>query len=488
MNLGNLLPALPEIVVLAMGCLILVIDVFLGEGRHRFAQIATQVTLLLSALATLFVLAGYGGGPVYTFNDMFVADGMAHVLKLFAYIAVSACLIYSRGYLAERGLLRGEFFVLVLFSLLGVMVLISANSLLTLYIGVELNALAFYGLIAFNRDSPLASEAAMKYFVLGALASGLLLYGMSMLYGATGAILIPEISESIGGGEANKVLLVFALVFLVAGIGFKFGAVPFHMWIPDVYDGAPTAVTILISSAPKLGAFALAIRILVNGMVPLAGDWQQMLVVLTVLSLVVGNVVGIAQTSFKRMLGYSAISHMGFVLLGLSSGVIGGNLYSAVDAYGAALFYALVYVLMATGSFAMVLLLSRAGFEGDQLDDLRGLNRRSPWLAFMGLIIMFTMAGVPPTVGFYAKLGVIKAAISAGQVWLAVVAVMSALVGAFYYLRVVKLMYFEEPSDRSALQGGGGAMRAVLSLNGLAVLALGLFPGMLLALCARVIP
>jgi NADH-quinone oxidoreductase subunit N len=486
MDLGTLLPALPEIVVLAMGCLILVVDVFLGDGRHRFAQIATQVTLLLAALATLFVLAGYGGGPVYTFNDMFVADGMAHVLKLFAYIAVSVCLICSRGYLAERDLLRGEFFVLVLFSLLGIMVLISANSLLTLYIGLELNALAFYGLIAFNRDSPLASEAAMKYFILAALASGLLLYGMSMLYGATGAILIPEISESIGRGEANKVLLVFALVFLVAGIGFKFGAVPFHMWIPDVYDGAPTAVTILISSAPKLAAFALAIRILVNGMVPLAGDWQQMLVVLTVLSLVVGNVVGIAQTSFKRMLGYSAISHMGFVLLGLSSGVVAGNLYSAVDAYGAAMFYAIVYVLMATGSFAMVLLLSRAGFEGDKLDDLRGLNRRSPWLAFMGLIIMFTMAGVPPTVGFYAKLGVIKAAISAGQVWLAVVAVMSALIGAFYYLRVVKLMYFDEPVGAEPLRRDLD-LRLVYSLNGLALLALGLLPGGLLDICLQAV-
>jgi NADH-quinone oxidoreductase subunit N len=486
MDISTLLPALPEAVVAALACLILVVGAFLHDGRRTFAYVATHLTLLLAGLATLFVLAGFGGGPVYTFNDMFVADGMSHVLKLVAYVAIAACLVYSRSYLAERNLDRNEFFVLVLFSLLGMMVMISANNLITLYMGLELNALAFYGLIAFNRDSAVSTEAAMKYFILSALASGLLLYGMSMLYGATGTLEITAVSEAVGKGEANQVLLVFALVFLVAGIGFKLGAVPFHMWIPDVYDGAPSAVTILLSSAPKLAGFAIAVRLLVNGLIPLAAEWQQMLVILSVLSMVIGNLVAIAQSSFKRMLGYSAIGHMGFVLLGLASGVVGGNLLSAVDAYGSAMFYVVVYVLMALGSFAMVLVMSRSGFEADKLDDLKGLNRRSPWLAFMGLIIMFTMAGIPPTSGFYAKLGVIKAAVAAGQIWLAVVAVLASVIGAFYYLRVVKLMYFDEPVGAEPLRRDAD-LRLVYSLNGLGLLALGILPGTLVDVCLQAV-
>lgn len=483
MDTASFLLALPEAIVLALACVILVVDVFLPEGgRHRFANIATHLTLLLAAVATLFVLAAFGDGPVYAFNDMFVADAMAHVLKLASYIAVAAGLMYSRGYLAERGLLRGEFFVLVLFSLAGMMVMISANSLITLYMGLELQALSFYALIAFNRDSSISTEAAMKYFVLAALASGLLLYGMSMLYGATGTLEITAIWESIQRGEANQVLLVFALVFVVAGVAFKIGAVPFHMWIPDVYDGAPNAVTILLSSAPKLAAFAIAIRLLVNGMGPLAMEWQQMLVILAVLSLAVGNIVAIAQTSLKRMLAYSAISHMGFMLIGLASGVVNGNLFSAVDAYGAAMFYTIVYVLMSLGSFGLVLLMSREGFEGDKLDDLRGLNRRSPWLAFMALIVMFTMTGIPPTVGFHAKLGVIKAAVAAGQLWLAIAAVLFSLVGAFYYLRAVKLMYFDEPVATEPLRRDLD-LRLVFSVNGLALLLLGILPDTLLEIC-----
>jgi NADH-quinone oxidoreductase subunit N len=483
MDTASFLLALPEAIVLALTCVILVVDVFLPEaGRHRFANIATHLTLLLAAVATLFVLAAFGDGPVYAFNDMFVGDAMAHVLKLASYIAVAAGLMYSRGYLAERGLLRGEFFVLVLFSLVGMMVMISANSLITLYMGLELQALSFYALIAFNRDSSISTEAAMKYFVLAALASGLLLYGMSMLYGATGTLEITAIWESIQRGEANQVLLVFALVFVVAGVAFKIGAVPFHMWIPDVYDGAPNAVTILLSSAPKLAAFAIAIRLLVNGMGPLAMEWQQMLVILAVLSLAVGNIVAIAQTSLKRMLAYSAISHMGFMLIGLASGVVNGNLFSAVDAYGAAMFYTIVYVLMSLGSFGLVLLMSREGFEGDKLDDLRGLNRRSPWLAFMALIVMFTMTGIPPTVGFHAKLGVIKAAVAAGQLWLAIAAVLFSLVGAFYYLRAVKLMYFDEPVAMEPLRRDLD-LRLVFSVNGLALLLLGILPDTLLEIC-----
>jgi NADH-quinone oxidoreductase subunit N len=325
----------------------------------------------------------------------------------------------------------------------------------------------------------------MKYFVLGALASGLLLYGMSMIYGATGTLTITEVAKQVAGlsgRAAERHLLVFGLVFVVSGLAFKLGVVPFHMWIPDVYEGAPTAVTLVIGSGPKLAAFAMAMRLLVNGMLDLAHDWQQMLLVLALLSMALGNITAIAQTNLKRMLAYSTIAHMGFMLLGLLSGVIGSNTYSAGEAYAASMFYTIVYVLMSLGAFGMLLYLSRAGFECETLDDMKGLNRRSPWFAFIMLVLMFSLAGIPPTAGFYAKLAVLSAAVNAGQVWLAVVAVLLSLVGAFYYLRVVKLMYFDEPRDAAPLTGPR-EMRALLSLNGLAVLGLGILPGSLMSLC-----
>ncbi|HLB48822.1 MAG TPA: NADH-quinone oxidoreductase subunit NuoN, partial [Anaerolineales bacterium] len=382
----------------------------------------------------------------------------------------------------DRDLLKGEFFVLTLFAMLGMMVMISANHFLTLYLGLELLSLCLYALVALNRDSASSTEAAMKYFVLGALASGLLLYGMSMIYGATGSLDISAVAKALEGGRPVKTVMVFGLVFVVAGLGFKLGVVPFHMWIPDVYHGAPTAVTLFIGSAPKLAAFAMAMRLLVNGLLALAVDWQQMLVIMSVLSMAIGNLAALAQTNIKRMLAYSTISHMGFMLLGLLSGVVNNNWLNAADAYSAAMFYAVVYVLMSLGAFGMVILLSRAGFEAENLSSFKGLNRRSPWFAFIMLLLMFSLAGIPPTAGFYAKLSVLQATVAAGQVWLAVVAVMFSLVGAFYYVRVVKLMYFDEAQDTAPLEARLD-MGVLLSANGLAVLLLGILPGPLMQLC-----
>ncbi|MDH3320809.1 MAG: NADH-quinone oxidoreductase subunit NuoN, partial [Betaproteobacteria bacterium] len=426
------------------------------------------------------------GTRYYIFYGMFVSDMLSHVLKLFAYIAASAALVYSRRYLLERGLLRGEFLTLLLFALLGIMVMVSANSFLTVYLGLELLSLCLYALVALNRDVAASTEAAMKYFVLGALASGLLLYGMSMIYGATGSLLLPEIaarSANLAASSASShTLLVFGLVFVVAGLAFKLGVVPFHMWIPDVYQGATTAVTLVIGTAPKIAAFAMALRLLVNGLPGLTVDWQQMLTVLAVLSMAIGNLTAIAQSNLKRMLAYSTIAHMGFMLLGLLSGVVGGNRLNAVDAYGAAMFYTAVYVLMSLGAFGVLLLASRAGFECERLEDMKGMNRRDPWMAFLMLLVMFSLAGVPPLAGFYAKFAVISAVVQTGQVWLAVAAVAFSLIGAFYYLRVVKLMYFDEPAAGLAAVGGGGA-RVLLTVNGLTLLAIGILPQGLMELC-----
>jgi NADH-quinone oxidoreductase subunit N len=405
-----------------------------------------------------------------------VDDLMSDVLKLLVYLGVMVMLVYSRPYIAARGMFRGEFFVLVLFATLGMMVMISASHLLTLYLGLELFSLSLYSLVALQRDSAVATEAAMKYFVLGSLASGMLLYGMSMLYGATGTLGIAQLAEIILAGGAREVALVFALVFIVAGLGFKLGAVPFHMWVPDVYHGAPTAVTLFIGTAPKLAAFAFIMRLLVQGLgaEQLVEQWSQMLMVMAVLSLAIGNVTAIAQTNLKRMLAYSTIGHMGYVLLGILSGDLVG--------YGASMFYVVVYMLMNLGAFGMILLLSRGGFEAENLDDFKGLNQRSPWYAFLMLLLMFSMAGVPPTVGFYAKLAVLQAVISAGYVWLAVVAVLFSLIGAYYYLRLVKLMYFDAPADTTPIAPRGD-VRLLLSANGLAMLLLGILPEPLMALC-----
>jgi NADH-quinone oxidoreductase subunit N len=480
----DFLPALPEIFLLVMACVVMLVDLFVKGERRTASYVLTQITLAGCASLTLMVMIGTQGALTYTFSGLFVADMMSHVLKLAAYIAFSAALVYSRQYLLDRGLMKGEFLTLLLFALLGMMVLMSANSFLTVYMGLELLSLCLYAMVALNRDSAASTEAAMKYFVLGALASGLLLYGMSMIYGATGTLTITEVSKAIGSGTSDKTILVFGLVFTVCGLAFKLGVAPFHMWIPDVYHGAPTAVTLVIGTGPKLAAFAMAIRLLVNGMLDLAGDWQQMLAIMAVLSMAVGNITAIAQTNLKRMLAYSTISHMGFLLVGLLSGVVGGNWFNAADAYSASMFYVVVYVLMSLGAFGMLLFLSRAGFECERLDDLKGLNRRSPWFAFIMLILMFSLAGVPPTAGFFAKYAVLSAAVNAGQIWLAVVAVLFSLVGAFFYLRIVKLMYFDEPdAAASGPISGPPEMRLLLSVNGLALLALGILPQPLLALC-----
>jgi len=483
----NFIVALPELILLAGACALMIVDLQVKDERRRVSYWFAQLILLACALGTLFVLAGTGGKLVYAFNGLFVADVMGHLLKLAAYIAVSTALAYSRQYLFDRGLLRGEFLTLLLFALLGMMVMMSANSFLSLYLGLELLSLCLYALVALNRDSASSVEAAMKYFVLGALASGLLLYGMSMIYGATGTLSITEVAQQIENLTATsgsaRTLLVFGLVFVVAGLAFKLGVAPFHMWIPDVYHGASTAVTLVLGTAPKLAAFAMAMRLLVNGMLGLAADWQQMLAIMAVLSMAIGNLAAIAQANLKRMLAYSTIAHMGFMLLGLLSGVVGGNWLNAADAYSAAMFYTVVYVLMSLGAFGMLLHLSREGFECERLEDMKGLNRRDPWAAFLMLLLMFSLAGVPPTAGFYAKFSVLSAAVQAGQIWLAVTAVVLSLIGAYYYLRIVKLMYFDEPPQAAAGDEPVGGARWLLSTNALALLALGILPQPLMQLC-----
>jgi len=394
------------------------------------------------------------------------------------YLSTSLMLIYTRTYITLRGMFRGEFYALVLFAVAGMMIMVSGQHFLTLYMGLELLSLCLYALVAMDRDNARAAEAAMKYFVLGALASGMLLYGMSMLYGATGSLNISEVASSLLNGVQNRPVLVLGLVFIVAGLAFKLGAVPFQMWVPDVYEGSPTAVTLFIGSVTKLAAFALVIRLLVQGLFVLAIDWQGMLIIMAVLSIVIGNITAIAQTSLKRMLAYSTISHVGFLLYGIMSAGING--------FASAMFYIVSYVLMTLAGFGIILLLSRKGFEADQLNDLKGLNQRSPWYAFLMLITMFSMAGVPPTLGFYAKFAVLQAALQAGMIWLVVFAVLMAVIGAFYYLRIVKLMYFDEPKDKAAIKSTP-EMRWALSLNALALLGLGLMPQSLMNLCAYAI-
>ena len=468
----NLTPVLPEIVLLCGACAILIADLFVPEPRRHYSFWATQIVLAAAGWSALATMAPQ---PTTTLGGMVVDDMFADTLKFMATVSLALTLFYSRSYCAARGLFRGETFVLALFALLGMMVMIAAGSFVTLYLGLELLALSLYAMVAMYRTSTVAAEAAMKYFVLGALASGMLLYGMSMIYGATGSLDIIDVAKALTAGSANKTILLFGLVFVVSGVAFKLGAVPYHMWVPDVYDGAPTAVTLLIGTAPKLAAFAFMLRLLGVALGSLWFDWQQMLVVLAVLSMVLGNVVAIAQTNIKRMLAYSSIANMGFMLMGF--------LAANPTGFSAAMFYAVTYVLTSLASFGMILLLSREGFEADRLEDFRGLNQRSPWWAFVMLLVMFSLAGVPPTVGFYAKFTVIQAAVDAGFVWLAVVAVMASLVGAFYYLRVVKLMYFDDATDMTPIEARADAS-ALLSVNGLLLLLLGILPQRLLDLCA----
>jgi NADH-quinone oxidoreductase subunit N len=458
----DILPAVPEMFVFSMACAILIIDLFVSDRWRVVAYWLAQVALAGAMLLTLKTMSG---ASVFTFNHMFVADNLAVLLKLGTYGITFFVFAYSRDYLRDRNMLRGEYFVLGLFGVVGMMIMASASHFLTLYLGLELFSLSLYAMIAFQRDSTVATEAAMKYFVLGAIASGMLLYGMSMLYGVTGNLEIAAVSRAVAKMSADDVILIFGLVFVIAGLAFKLGAVPFHMWVPDVYHGAPTAVALYTGAAPKLAAFALFMRLLVSGLEPLAGSWQTMLIIIALLSMAIGNIVAIAQDNIKRMLAYSSISHMGFFLLGILSADPNG--------YSSALFYILVYAVMSAGSFGMIILLSRAGFEAERLEDFKGLNQRSPWYAFLMMLLMLSMAGVPPTAGFYAKLLVIQAVINVNMVPLAAVSVLLAVIGAYYYLRVIKLMYFDDATEHSPIRAGWD-MHALLGMN--ALLLVGVLP------------
>ena len=473
MTLAELQLALPEIFVLSAACVILLADLFIPDERRGLTHMLAVFTLIFAAILSLRLMLP-PGEVIYAFGDTFIRDRFGDILKVFSYLILAGVFVYAKHYLRQFGLFKGEFYTLSLFALLGIMVLISASSMITLYLGLELLALSTYALVALDRDSRFGSEAAMKYFILGSLASGLMLYGMSLLYGATGTLQLAEISASLTGGAGDSMLLTFGLVFVVIGVAFKLGAVPFHMWVPDVYHGAPLAITLFVASVPKLAALALAIRLLDNGLGSLHGDWQGMLVVLAALSLVLGNFAAIAQTNIKRMLAYSTISHMGFMLLGILAGTPEG--------YAAAMFYAIAYAIMSAGAFAVVILVSTGEREADQLDDFKGLAKRNPWHAFLMMIILFSLAGIPVFLGFFAKWQVIAAVIAAGFTWLAVLAVMTAVIGAFYYLRVVKLMYFDEPEVEQRLSVPPD-FSAVLTINGLAMIGLGVFSGGLISLC-----
>jgi NADH-quinone oxidoreductase subunit N len=476
----------PEAILMVMACVIALMDLGVKSAQRGRTYAVTLLTL--AVVAVLQGAYASNGATIYGFGNMVVSDSMGNWLKCFATVAVMVTLVYGRPYAAHRDMLRGgELFTLSMFSLLGMFVMISGNNLLVIYMGLELLTLASYALVALRRDNATATEAAMKYFVLGAMASGFLLYGMSMMYGATGSLDINVIFKEINSGYVDHRVLVFGLVFIVAGLAFKLGVVPFHMWIPDVYQGAPTAVTLLIGGAPKLAAFGITMRLLVEGMLPLAFDWQQMLAVLAVGSLLIGNLAAIAQTNVKRMLAFSTISQMGFVLIGVMSGVVNGNTLSAANAYSSSMFYVISYVLTTLGSFGVILLLSREGFESEEIADFAGLNQRSPLYAGVMAVCMFSLAGIPPMVGFYAKLSVLQALISSGQpiyLGLAVFAVLMSLIGAFYYLRIVKVMYFDEPITASSVVAPMD-VRVVLCVNGALVFALGMFPNGLMALCAN---
>lgn len=470
-EIPNLTPALPEIFVLGMACIVLLVDVYRRDQDRLLTYLLTQATMVGALILTISL---HTTNPETTFSGTYVKDAMSDILKSFIYIVTFVALLYSRQYLKERGLNKGEYYVLAIFAVLGMMVMVSSYSMLVLYIGLELLSLSLYAMVALNRDSSISTEAAMKYFVLGALASGLLLYGMSLFYGVTGSLNMVDISDSLAMGSDKDIVLRLGLVFVVIGLAFKLGLVPFHMWVPDVYHGAPTSVTLFLGTVPKLAAFGMIMRLLVDGFEGMLVDWQGMLIVLAVLSIVIGNVVAIAQVNLKRMLAYSTISHMGFLALGVLTGT--------ADGYSSAMFYTVVYTIMGLGGFGMIILLSRAGFEADTLDDFKGLNERSPWMAFMMLILMFSMAGIPPTVGFFAKLAVLQAVVSVGLIWLAVVAVIFSVIGAFYYLRIVKLMYFDKPIDTQPIESTAD-MKAVISANGVIVLLLGIYPSALMALC-----
>lgn len=480
----------PEIVLLVMACVIALVDLAIHSPRRTGTYVLTLLTL--GVVALLEGMYASRGTTFYGFGNMIVSDAMGNWLKCFAAVAMMMTLVYGRPYAGDRDMLRGgELFTLSLFSLLGMFIMIGGNNFLVLYLGLELLTLSSYALVALRREDATATEAAMKYFVLGAMASGFLLYGLSMVYGATGSLDIGEVFKAVNSGQIRHQVLVFGVVFIVAGLAFKLGAVPFHMWVPDVYEGAPTVVTLLIAGAPKLAAFAIVMRLLVDALLPLAIDWQQMLAVLAVASLLVGNLAAIAQTNLKRMLAYSTISQMGFVLLGLMSGVINGTVDAATAqaAYSASMFYVVTYVLTTLAAFGVILLLARSGFESDNIADMAGLNQRSPLYAGILAICLFSMAGVPPLVGFYSKLAVLQALVASGDalhIGLAVFAVMMSLIGAFYYLRVVKVMYFDAPVQTAVISAPLD-VRVILTLNGALLFVLGILPGGLMALCSDAI-
>lgn len=483
----NWLAVYPELVLLVMACVVAMVDLWVTDPKRTPTYWLTQATL---AVVGVMHLAYFDAGfTVYGMQRMMVTDPLGHLLGFFASLAVMVTLVYARPYAESRDMLKGELFTLSLFSMLGISVMLAANNFLVIYLGLELMSLSLYALTAMRRDHAQSTEAAMKYFVLGALASGFLLYGLSMMYGATGSLDIPTVFNAIATGQINPTVLVFGVVFIVAGLAFKLGAVPFHMWLPDVYHGAPTAVTLLIAGAPKLAAFAMTFRLLVEGLSGVAGDWQQMMMVLAIASMFLGNLAAIAQSNLKRMLAYSTIAQIGFVLLGFTTTVITGNTLSASNGYSSALFYMVTYVFTTLGTFGVIMLLSRQGFESENIDDLKGLGKRNPWFAGVMAIFMFSLAGIPPTVGFYAKLAVLQALVTTNvpfYIGVAVLAVMLSLVGAFYYLRLVKVMYFEDPVDTHPVIAPND-VRVVLSLNGAAVLFFGILPGGLMALCSQAI-
>jgi NADH-quinone oxidoreductase subunit N len=475
MTWAELQPALPEIYLTAAICVLLLADVFFGEKRKGFTPSFTLLLLAGGAAVTAFY--AHVDERIVLFGESYVADPLAVMLKLFSFLTIALALLYSRQYLERRGMNRGEYYVLSLTALLGIFVMISANSLLTVYIGVEIMSLSLYAMVAFDRQNGIAAESAMKYFVLGAIASGILLYGMSLIYGLSGTLRLDDLAAMASGEPSLGIIL--GLVFLVIGVAFKFGAVPFHMWVPDVYHGAPTAVTLFLSTVPKIASFAFAFRLLAHGMGSVGATWQDMLAPLAVLSMVFGNVVAIAQTNLKRMLAYSAIGNVGFILLGFVAGTAAG--------YEAALYYTIAYVLMTLGSFGVITLASRPGFEADNLDDYKGLYKRDPLLAIAMMFLMFSTAGIPPFVGFWAKFNIFQALWISGHVWLILIGAAASVIGVFYYLRIVKLMYFDAPGDLPVGPAADRTVRAVLALNALAVLALGLMPNALIQLCARVI-
>ncbi len=489
----DFLPALPEIYLLAGACLVLLIDLLVKDGQRFITYLLSQVVLLITAFLVIASFPGLGGifetlglssaEKVTTFSEMFVLDPMARILKISILLITVGIFIYSRNYLKNNAMYKGEYFTLGLFAVLGMMIMVSAKTMLLIYLGLELLSLSMYAMVAFKRDDGKASEAAMKYFVLGAIASGMLLYGMSIVYGVTGSLHLNHIAAYMSSNPVmGNIGLLLGLSFVIVGLGFKLGVVPFHMWVPDVYDGSPTSVTMFLGTAPKIAAFAMMIRLLVEGLGDMVQGWQQILAILAALSLLAGNIIAIAQTNIKRMLAYSTISHMGFVVMGILAGSQTG--------YAASMFYIITYAVIAMGGFAIVILLSRKGYEADQLSDLKGLSSRNPWYAFMMMLFLFSMAGVPPTVGFYAKLSVIKAVVDANIIWLAVFSVVMSVIGAYYYLRAIKLMYFDQPDELTTTVRKPFTdvkvqwdYSLLLSANGLFVLVLGILPGLLMSLC-----